>query len=82
MTGEATVKQKTKVAEMKDVIDTIRSIGIDIRDKSYELSSSPSPKDETSKEVATENVGNTILASLHEVRGILREAYETLSVFV
>lgn len=75
-------KQITKVGEINDVIETIRNISIDIQGKAIELTSSSSPTQETSKETAAENVGNALLASLREIRGILQEAYETLSAFV
>ena len=76
-------KQQTKIGVVKDIISSIHALSIDIRDKALELTTAPSPsEDEAAKaSIVTDNVSNELIGSLNNVRGILREAYDTLKEF-
>lgn len=78
----AKVAQKTKVQELKDIIEQMRSISIDIRDKTQELACSTPPPKSEDVEVASEHIGNVLINNLLGVRNILQEAYSALSAFV
>lgn len=77
-------KQQTKVEEIREVIKDIHALSVDIRDKAYTLTSSSVVDQEAAKEpeAPTENVGNELNSNLRNIRGILREAYDTFSAFV
>ena len=76
-------KQQTKSDQFKGIISDLHSLSIDVRDKALELTNAPVPDKEPSKDVeaASDNLGNELVSSLRNVRGILREAYETLKLF-
>ena len=83
MTGDAG-KQQTKVGEIRELVSTVHSLSVDVRDKASELTTIPPPDEDESKKaevVAGDTISNELLSSLRTIRNILREAYATLKQF-
>lgn len=82
--GEDKGKQQTKVGEMREIINDLYGLSIDLRDKAINLTSSPKAAKEPGKDIEapTENVGNELVGRLRNIRGILQEALKTFSAFV
>lgn len=78
-------KQQTKVGQIKNLIEDIHAISIDLREKATQLTITPVRTDpEKGKDIKApaENVGNELVESLSNIRSILQEAYKTFSAFV
>jgi len=83
MSGDDKGNQQTKVGEMRELIDNIRSLSVDLRDKAFQLTPSPRPPDDAKKEITptADTVGAELVQSLREIRGTLRLAFDTFSAY-